>query len=139
MRVEVIRGINPTQRRWLPIGRCHDGCGHLQGFTVCWWTGMVVVLLHRGKRPRQPMPQAPMFHHEVRTVMTDDGPLPVHVPVLDQPLPDYVMAPPTPGYTEQPRGGLTYAQLLEPFKCGACHGEPPHGFTCNTCGKTGER
>lgn len=26
-----------------------------------------------------------------------------------------------------------------PDDCRRCHGEPPFGFTCNTCGKIGER
>jgi hypothetical protein len=34
--------------------------------------------------------------------------------------------------------GLTLAELLtEPAECKACKGEPPAGFTCNTCGTGG--
>ncbi len=35
--------------------------------------------------------------------------------------------------------GITLDQLVrETPECGCCRGVPPHGFTCNTCGKTGE-
>lgn len=34
--------------------------------------------------------------------------------------------------------GLTLTQLLtEPALCRSCKGEPPAGFTCNTCGTAG--
>jgi hypothetical protein len=52
MYLEVIR-VKPTQRRWLPIGRAWNPGHGLCGFTLCWWTGMLVVLIHRGKRPRR--------------------------------------------------------------------------------------
>lgn len=57
MHFELIRGIKPTQRRWLFIGRAHDGHGHLQGFTLCWWTGMVIVLVNQPRRPK-PTPES---------------------------------------------------------------------------------
>lgn len=31
--------------------------------------------------------------------------------------------------------GVTVAELLEAAACSACGGEPPEGFTCNTCGR----
>jgi transcriptional regulator with XRE-family HTH domain len=30
------------------------------------------------------------------------------------------------------------ALLTEPVRCPSCKGEPPAGFTCNTCGQGGE-
>jgi hypothetical protein len=34
--------------------------------------------------------------------------------------------------------GLTLTRLItEPAMCSACKGEPPAGFTCNTCGTAG--
>lgn len=30
--------------------------------------------------------------------------------------------------------GVEPQELLTPFKCSTCHGEPPAGFTCRTCG-----
>lgn len=30
--------------------------------------------------------------------------------------------------------GVTPESLLRPFECQTCHGEPPAGFACRTCG-----
>jgi len=35
-------------------------------------------------------------------------------------------------------GRSTEDLLFAPDDCRRCHGEPPYGFTCNTCGKIGE-
>jgi hypothetical protein len=32
---------------------------------------------------------------------------------------------------------VTPGQLLTPFDCTVCHGQPPAGFTCQTCGAEG--
>ncbi|WP_158719328.1 hypothetical protein [Streptomyces sp. NBRC 110035] len=34
--------------------------------------------------------------------------------------------------------GVTVGELLEDIACSVCRGEPPEGFTCNTCGTTRE-
>lgn len=34
-------------------------------------------------------------------------------------------------------GRSTEELLFAPDDCPTCHGEPPSGFTCNTCGKNG--
>lgn len=75
MYLEILR-LKPTRRRWLPIGRVHDGRGHLQGFTLCWWTGLLVVLVHRGKRVHRiefgPLYRAPRCRCLLRPVMGTD-------------------------------------------------------------------
>jgi hypothetical protein len=51
---DVLR-IKPEQRRWLPISPTiyHDGTGrrHVNGVSLCWWTGALVICWH--PRPRR--------------------------------------------------------------------------------------
>jgi transcriptional regulator with XRE-family HTH domain len=35
--------------------------------------------------------------------------------------------------------GRTLDEMIQPWGCGTCNGQPPAGFTCNSCGTEGER
>lgn len=35
--------------------------------------------------------------------------------------------------------GMDVSDMLQPYVCGTCHGEPPAGFSCLECGAEGER